>query len=303
MTTDPKKISAVHRLASRWAARTAIALTALACVLAISYRAPLRARYWAWRLTSADAIDESRQYLAALCNSADHAYWAASSLLAHPDVEIRKCGALVLQGTDAPWAQRLRLEHLADPDPEVRALAAAGFAIHPDNRMLPRLTEHYRSRDTQAAIAACLAAAYLANPEAVNTLDEWSRLDTEPQRRAALIDALALIGAPAAVPPLLRLLDDPRPCNTPSLSRQLATGLLDQLKRQGTLPPDMHLVTSQPTPRTIAERAAAALSRITGIAAPFTDDPDQRRSARLAWETWYAEQSPRPQASPHAPGP
>ena len=43
-------------------------------------------------------------------------------------------------------------------------------------------------------------------------------------------------------------------------------------------------------PRTIAERAAAALTRITGVHVPFSSDApvEQRAAAERQWADWFA---------------
>jgi HEAT repeat protein len=279
-----------------WAAYVMIAITAAACLTALIFRTPLRSRFWAWQIVRSDDPAQRAIYLTALCNAGDAGRWGTSVLLADGRAEIRQLGVVVLQHVRSPWARAALLRFLADPDESARELAALGLAIHGDSSIIPTLKQMYRQGDPGAATAACVALERLGAAEAVAALDELSRDTADEVRRAALVDALDSIGAPNCVPALLGLLADHRTCSTPSRQDRLSRGVLDKLAAAGQLSASMPATTTQSAAETIAERAAAALARITSLNPPFSSagSDSQRQQAARQWADWYEQQTRRP---------
>lgn len=268
-----------------------VVVTAIACGAAIVLRVPLRSRWWAARVIKTDDPNERAGCLTALCNAGDAGRWGTSVLLDHPDPAVRSAGVVVLQHVRSEWSRRRLLAALADTDANVREMAAIGLAIHGDESIIPRLIEMFRSADAGAARAACIALEELGSPAAVAGLAELAALgptEVDADRRGMLVDALSGIGTPACVPPLIALLDDLRPTSLPTRGEQLARrALAAAMQQRSEL---LTASTTQPSSRgqTVAERAADALVRITGIDPHFASDaPQESRDAAVdAWSSW-----------------
>lgn len=273
-----------------------IALTVAACLAALAFRTPLRSRYWAWRIEHAGDVMERAVYLGALCNAGNQGRWGTSVLVRHADPAVRQYGVLVLQHVRVPWARALLLEGLTDRDPSVQRLAALGLAMHGDNAVVPSLKWLYETGDAASANAACLAFERLGTPDAVAALDELTLAPADVARRAALIDALGEIGTVECVPALLRLLSDHRTCDVPSRADGMAQRALAGLQAEGYALAPASRPTTTTSVQTVAERAAAALARISGVNTPFSSaaPEEQRLAAEREWTEWYAGRARRP---------
>lgn len=271
-----------------------IALTALACMVALVYRTEIRSQVWAVQLIRATNTDERAIPLTMLCNAREKAWWGARTLLAHENEEIRQYGVLLLQYICTPQAQARLLTLLKDESNAVRELAALGLAVHGDDTVIPALTHSFVRGDEKTAAAACLALERLGSPAAVRASCELAVGPLEAGRAAMLIDALAGIGTSPCAAGLLPLLDDHRPCDAPSRDERMLTKLRsifhgeDLALMEG---PEPHATV---LPGTIAERAAAALARITGLDPQFSSQSseEERAAALRSWEAWIANQSP-----------
>lgn len=295
--SPPEMDSSLRKRARRpRAALVAIVITAALCVAALALRTPIRSRYWAWCLARAASPAERGVYLTGLCNAGAAGRWGIAALLSSRDGEVRQYGVLALQHLKTDWARQQLLECLTDPDPSMGRLAATGLAIHRDESVIPVLKSLYETGDESAATTACIALEYLATPPAIAALSELAGKPADPGRRAALVDTLAGVGQPECVLPLLRLLSDHRPCDTPPRSNKRAQFVLDDLRAAGYSIMPSSRATTAPVPRTIAERAAAALARITGLSPAFSSvaPEEERKAAEGQWAEWYARRPPGP---------
>jgi HEAT repeat protein len=271
-----------------------IAVTLLACLAALVFRTPLRSRYWAWQVVEARGVAERAAPLTHLCNAGNAGRWGTETLLAHPEPEIRQFGVLVLQHVRSDWSRRRLVQMLTDPDETVTELAALGLAIHGDASCIPELRRLYAGQDALTASAACMALERLATPEAVAAMAALAAQPASVAHRAALVDALAAVGTSDCVAPLLGLLSDHRPCEIATRADRLLERLTPVVAESGfgavsPAEPASRPAT-EPASHTIAERAAAALERITGLSPPFASDmrPEQQEGAARVWRDWLA---------------
>lgn len=273
-----------------WAAIIVIAITAAACLVALGFRTSIRSRYWAWCLARAANPTERSAHLSALCNAGDAGRWGTGALLRHEDAEVRQYGVLALHHVRSDWARERLLERLTDPDSSVQRLAAVGLAIHGDDGVIPELRRLYRTGDVSAASTACAALEYLATPAAIAAANELAAEPADAARRAALVDTLDAIGEPECVPALISLLSDHRVCDVPLRRDETARRVLSGLLAEGYPLVSSSMPTTAASPRTIAERAAAALARITGQDVPFASDAteEERSAAERQWADWHA---------------
>lgn len=273
---------------------TMIAVTLLACLAALVFRTPLRSRYWAWQVVEACGVAERAAPLTHLCNAGNAGRWGTETLLAHPEAEIRQFGVFVLQHVRSDWSRRRLVQMLTDDDQAVAELAALGLAIHGDASIIPELRRLYGGQDAVTASAACMALERLGTPEAVAALTALATQPASVTHRAALVDALAAVGTRDCVVPLLSLLSDHRPCEVATRADRLLERLAPLVAESGfgKIPPpeSASQTAAAPAGHTIAERAAAALVRITGLSPPFTSDmlPEQREDAARVWRDWLA---------------
>jgi hypothetical protein len=282
------------RLRSIGLARLAIGLTLIACLGALFLRGPLRARYWAWRLANAEEMQARAAYLGALCNTGDEARWAVHALLVDERPTVRAYGAMVLQHVNAPWGRDALIKALRDEDEVVQRLAALGLAVRRDDTVVPKLMQLYQVGSDSTAVAACHALGRLATPAAAAALRELAPPPAPPDRRAAIVDALAAVAGQSDEPALaaecacalIGLLADDRTCSL-LLPDEV------ELARLGPLLAAQGHVASAPATTTaaqsVADRAAAALGRITAHALerPWSDTPAEGRAAAAqAWHAW-----------------
>jgi hypothetical protein len=280
-----------------------IALTLLACGAALGFRGALRGRWWAWRISAAGSLAERGAYLGALAGLGGDARWGVAALLASARSDIRQLGVVTLGAIRDDWATARLRALLDDPDDAVRALAAQELARRGDSIAVASLVRLYTAGGDEDAAAACAALERLATRGAIAALSELSDRTVDVPRRAALVDALGGIGDPECAPALLRLLSDHRECALPSRVEKRAAEIIAELRTSGRLPFPVDAPESRPTaqsppvattpapphrPRTIAERAAAALVRITGLSPAFASDlsEEQRVAAAQQWREW-----------------
>ncbi len=259
------------------------------CLTALLFRAPLLARYWAWRVAHTSSLTERAAYVGALCRAGAAAQWGAAALLANGDPEVRQYGIVLLQGLKTRWARGRLLDHMTDPDGDVRHLAAVGLALRGAAAVLPTLKRLYQGGDVPAARTACVALEYLGTSEAMRVLEE----PAAAERRAALVDALAGIGRAGCVPGLVRLLSDERVCDVSSPTEEAARRVWSGVQAEGYFAGVASLPATRPGGQTIAERAAAALGRITGLhgANWAASSPEERAAAGQQWLEWYARRA------------
>jgi len=284
----------IRRGGSYRAGALLIAMTLMACLTALMFRTPLRSRYWARQVVQARGMNERAAPLTHLCNAGDAGRWGTETLLTHPDAEIRQFGVAVLQHVRSSWSRRRLLEMLEDPSEGVRELAALGLAIHGDEAIIPQLKRLYTGGDALAASAACIALERLATPNAVAALTALADRPADVARRAALVDALTGIGTAKCAGPLLELLSDHRPCHVQTRAERVLDRLTPVAAEHGLVERPTSKPASQPgvdsASQTLAERAATALARITGLRPPFASDlpEEQREQAARIWRDWVA---------------
>jgi len=238
--------------------------TALLCLAALLFRAPLHGRYWAWQLARRTSPVERGNYLDALCSLGDDARWGTVALLEHADGEVRQFGVLVAQHVHSAWARAELLANLKDPDPYVQHLAAIGLAIHGDASVIPTLEELYRDNHVNAGVSACLALQYLASPAAVEALNRLAAQPADAARRSALVDALAAIGRPECVPALQALGVDYRPYQPPAPTACVGQRALRALTLAARSPVPPVAPTGPPAGAQRAPRGGAGPSRRPG---------------------------------------
>lgn len=263
-----------------------VGLTAAACVTALVFRTHLRGRYWAARLAETDDPAERALLVTALCNAGEAGHWGTAVLLDSERAELRQLGAVVLHHTRTAWGRERLMALLSDEDEATRELAALGLALYGDESVIPSLQTLYREAAPATAQAACLALARLATPACVTALAELADAPADADRRAALVDALAVIGQPECVPPLLELLGDQRTAALPPHAARALEAL-----REGRAGPTTTSAPASAATKTVAERAAAALQRITGLTPPFSAalSAEQQEAAQRQWRAWYEQ--------------
>jgi HEAT repeat protein len=278
------------------AAVAMVALTAAACLTALLFRTPLRSRTWAHRVITARGVAERAAPLTCLCNAGDGGRWGTAALLTHPDQEIRQYGVVVLQHVKTEWARQQLLTALTDPSEAVREMAALGLALHGDDGVIPVLEQRYLSGDAVAASGACLALERLATPRAAAALRDLAGKSAGAEQRAALVEALAEVGGLESAAGLLELLDDHRPCTIAPRAQRMLERFGPLAAERGWALDPAGVPATRPVAQTVAERAADALKRITGLTPPFRSDlPDAgREEASRTWREWISARETTP---------
>jgi len=293
---DSNETAGTRARGSYRAAAVVIAVTIAMCAIALLFRTPLRSRYWAWQVVNAANIEARTVPLTHLCNAGDGGRWGTTVLLDDSRAEIRQFGLLILQHVHSDWSRERLLQSFDDPSEAVREMAALGLAIQGDESVIPELRRRYVEGDAGAASAACIALGRLATPTAVEALATLAERPADVVRRAAVVDALGQIGRADCVIPLVTLLDDHRPCEVPTPERQVLDKFGPLAASAGLVLPGDELANAEGTVTTIAERAAAALARITGLEPPFASDLEEqeRAAAAEAWRAWAASHATTP---------
>jgi len=263
-----------------------VVLTASACLAALFFRTHLRSRYWARQIIAARDPEACAVPLTMLCNAQDAGRWGVETLLMHSEAEIRQYGVLVLQHIRSDWSRGRMIDMLQDSDSSVREMAVLGLAVQGDKAVVLELKLMYAQGDLASSSAACAALERLNTPAAVEALLELAAEEHESERLAALIDALSAVGSVECAAALLDMLDDHRKCDVPTRAERMIE------RYASVITPLPYVASSRPAqdaPRhTIAERAAAGLTQITGLYPPFGADlPEAARDqARSEWRQW-----------------
>lgn len=260
-----------------------VVLTACSCVLALVFRTPIRSRLWAARLAETSDPREQARLLSALIEAGEDGRCGVQTLLQGERGDLRQMGVLALHQLRTSWANERLVAALDDADADVRELAALGLALHGDERVIPRLEALYRQQDAQAAGAACIALLRMGTPAAENALCGLVEAPTTACARQALVEALDELGNPAAGRALLRMLTDNDTCAAPLRRARLGAQAAAQLDLPATLPAEDAITGAG----TIAEQAAAALNRLTGLELRFSSELDPQARVALAAQ-WSA---------------
>jgi len=285
----------------RWArpswSTVLIVLTAGLCVAALALRTELRSVLWARRIIGTTDPAGRARYLTALCRGGDRAHWGIRRLLTDERAEVRQYGVLALQHVHTKWSRANLLHCLDDHDASIRALAALGLAIHGDASVIPVLQETYRTGAENEAVAACLALQRMGGGAAGEALVALAPVRAASNARGALADALGFTSSAESGRALLELLSDHRPCSTPPFDEMIAEPIFDLARAKE---PEAWLATtrasSRPAARTVAERAAASLNRLTGVAVDFSSDmsSEEQADAAAQWREAFRSAMTRP---------
>ncbi len=298
---EPARDTAKRRRACRTIVLP-IGLTLVLCAAALSQRMELRARYWAWRLAHSNDPAEQAALASAICNAADQARWGIAALLDDSDAGVRQFGVVALQAVSTAWARQALLERLADPDQDVRELAALVLARRNDPQAVTPLQNLVLQQpDLDAAQAAAEALARMPGETAEAALLALVEARLDADRRAILVDALELRGTSPAALALLEMLGDQRPCRRPPIERRLIDRLAPWLQARGVAPASAPAPPADADRDTVALRAARALVRLTGIGAGLSS---QQLLARLEQLTprWKRSLTAEPNAPAPVPG-
>lgn len=271
----------------RPAGRRAYAVAAgvlVLCIAAFALRDELRGRYWAGRVVAAESVEERAAALDRVVRLGDSARWGINYLLRQPGAELRQFGYLALHGCGGEWARQRFLAGLADPSPYVREVAALGVASLRVPGDVQRLAAEVHAGGELARMrGVCAALERIGDADALAALHTLLGADLPVEVTAAVIDALASIGSPESVPALLARLDDARLTATPPRYETLALGASLDVSRP--------LAVDGETSQAIGARAAAALTRITGIPeeTPATAEAGAPAAPRDRWRRWWEE--------------
>lgn len=114
---------------------------------------------------------------------------------------------------------RLYLERLEDEDPNVRAAALRGLALHGQPEDVPAIVKHLADDNARVRLEAVRALQRIHNPVAIDALIVSTKQpvpaskertgDSEPDIRAAAAIALGQYADPRVVLPLIEAMDDP----------------------------------------------------------------------------------------------
>lgn len=194
----------------------AIGLTAALCIAALLGRDALYARWWAQRLAQSESPIVRAGYIVRIAGVGNAARWAVSVLGSDEHPDARQSAALIAQQIPGAWATATLLDLAADPDSDVRQVAAVALAQRRDERAIPALQAAFRVGDDVSAGAVALALATLGTGNAALAAAELAYEPARPAQRAALIAALEQLGGSVAVEALRHLAGDARPLADPA---------------------------------------------------------------------------------------
>lgn len=268
----------------RWIHVLIVLAVALACAPFLLFPREQLARYKAWRLTSMPEPAERETLIADLQVLGTHAKPGIEILLQSPQAQDRidACG-LLESLEDFPHIAALQFDH----DARVQVTAIRALAEHRDDSVIPTAKWLYATGDIEIAAQAADALRRIGSDPAIAALSELVDQPASPDHRSALIDALLYIRQPACVPPLLRLLTDDRSCTLATRLERKIEDMQGFVATNSTRPGALQTIDPGPT---VAQRAAFALRKITGIDAAFSAEmpADERAAAIRAWTDWHA---------------
>jgi len=251
-----------ERRLSRMGIRGLIILMLVASAALVLKRSEIRARWWAWRLGSAQNSNQISYFSACLAGVGAKGVSAVIPLLDSDRADIRISAAWILGQARESSANDALIRSLQDPDDDFRAFAATQLGIAADTAVVAKLWSIASEEPVQSAVAAALALEKSQAPEADQSLQLLAMNGRFPELRAQAVESLGRRRSPNSKPTLLACLSD---------SAQVEGVLLGERRDQRVLaavmlqvpgiPSADHLT---PSARTIADIAARALTRLTG---------------------------------------
>lgn len=282
-----------------------IALLVCSAAAALHQRNRIRAHWWVTRLVNNPSADPAAQAycLASLAAVGDQAAGAVQRLARHDRSEVRALAVVVL----ARWPGEDSLDELrhlmADADPDVAESAALSLAFLGGTGPTRRLIDAVGADQPSVAMAAAAALSRSDSPEALTTLCDLASRHPRPRVRAQAVESLAAwtanallgraqasgdgealpraFGHPATRHPidvLVDALDDQATFQGHlSLERQIASAALAAGDRENNAASD-----GLPEERTVAQIAADALERLTGLQCDPSVSTTAAQRAQLA---------------------
>ena len=285
---------------SRWFPVAILLLVALFTVVVLQ-RNRIRAHWWAYRLTLTEDLDLRGYYLASLSAVGDSGAGAIRRLGRYddPDVRLLAIFALNALSRSEQTAELRRLLH--DSDLDVREAAALALVFVGSAESTAILCETAVAKAADSASAAVGALGRSNDPHAVQTLcsvlRDHPRADVRAQAAESLGGWLDMIHHDSdqsvirdealgceGIAALVDALSDEAIFSGPLLlERQIADAAqaMNQSNNSGALDYD---ALPKDEPRSVAQIAAAGLSRLTGLTVRASLETATPKSANLAEE-------------------
>ncbi len=267
-------------------------------------RQHLQAAWWAHRVANARSELDLRDATDRLARVGPASTRAAITLLNDERPEIRAVAVAILAAHPNETARRGLFAAFTDSAVDVRIAAAVQFGIifgHESTETLSRQAAH---GPRGAAMAAVVALEKTPTPNSDEALRALARTARDPCVRAQAIESLARRRDSASSALLLDLLADDAPVEAELLGEWRDRNALRAFAGQHGLGP---AASSVPTDRRVADVAAAALTRLTGTDCDLSRTPRQRiRSLAPCWAaaaTQPAHSFQTIQPDPTPPGP
>jgi len=158
-------------------------------------------------LTELTGKDESGAEAAALrlAEAGEAALPLLLPLLESPDAEHRWWAVRTLAAMSQPRTEWLK-RALADPDAEVRAVAALALVAHPEDSACPKLISLLNDRDSLVADLASKALAAIGKSVVPSLLEAFE--GATPQARILIMRALAEIKDPQSIRLMMNAMQD-----------------------------------------------------------------------------------------------
>lgn len=272
-----------------------IAMTLVVCASVVLLRQEIRGRWWALELRRSDSLEQRANYVAAIAGLGAAGSWGISALLADNEASVRASGVRTLAQIPGDWSSMRLRELLIDRDSAIQLSAAAALVRRGDAAALPTLKWIFITGSDEQAEGVCDALGRANSIDATLLLGELTFEPASALRRAALAETLGSVGQPDCVPPLLRLLADDRPTGA-TFQEQRVAELVATMQADGTSAMPQAALSQPGSRRTVAERAAVALRKITGLDPPFasTASAAERAAAERIWADWHAARTSGP---------
>ncbi|HUU85327.1 MAG TPA: HEAT repeat domain-containing protein [Phycisphaerae bacterium] len=247
----------------------AIAIMVVVWLVVILCRHQIRARWWTYKLTTAETLDEQGAWLARLVALGHSGVPSARRLMAEDDPLLRSFGLAILEHAPGADAGQLLVTASTDTDPSIRTEAVRGLGARRDLEALTRIA---RRAEPVAASAAAVELGRMGGDEGVDLLIQLLRTHESVRVRVQAIECLGqLPGPPDArrIDALTQCLDDDTVFEGHTAAERAAMDAIASL--DPAQPVDW-----PPSRRTVGQIAARALKHLTdGLpdGTPATQEP------------------------------
>jgi hypothetical protein len=262
-----------------------IALLAALAGAVLHQRDTIRGWWWGRQIETAHSLEESVYAVSRLVATGEKGVPAACRLLRSDNPSVRLTAVWTLGQIGGIRAAEALMDAMKDPSLEVRLAAAANLGMYYEDVAREDLVRVLQTGSRDEAMAAAVALERMRSAIIPRILGEAAlRLEADVAVRAQAIECLGRRGDAAHAEGLLELLEDRSMIPVPLMGRLRDEIMTQRIADQHALRLDSE-TTNQHLPLSLADVAAEALRRITGLECGYQSylEPAELEAVARCW--------------------